>query len=249
MDFGNLSNKRAFITGSCEGIGFAIATLLVAMGCEVIIHDKSDEEKCRLAAHKIDPKGSLCREFVVGDLGRMEELNHIQSQLSNVDILVLNASTQSRIDFELLDKAIFDQEVNTNVWSSIALVQRVIPHMKDSKWGRIVTLGSVQEVKPHPKMAIYASMKAATSNLVKNLALQYASLGITVNNVAPGVVATARNIEALSNEEYAATMLQKIPIGSFAKPEDCAGIVAFLVSELGNYITGQTIYCDGGMSL
>jgi len=85
--------------------------------------------------------------------------------------------------------------------------------------------------------------------LVRNLALQYSRFGITINNVSPGVVATARNEEALKDSDYAAEILKKIPIGVFANPDDCAGIVAFLASNFGAYITGQTIYCDGGMSL
>ena len=245
----NLENNKAFVSGSCEGIGLSIAKLLSSLGCELILHDKDSEQKCVEALRKIDLTKKRKSSYVVGDFGSQSDLQHVISKLKGVDILVLNASTQVRVDFEAIEKEVFDTHANTNLWSSIALIQHVLPEMKAAKWGRIITIGSIQDLRPHPQMAVYACLKAATSNLVRNLALQYSRFGITINNVSPGVVATARNEEALKDSDYAAEILKKIPIGVFANPDDCAGIVAFLASNFGAYITGQTIYCDGGMNL
>ena len=121
--------------------------------------------------------------------------------------------------------------------------------MRANKWGRIITIGSVQEVKPHPDMLVYSATKAAQTNMVKSLALQLAKDGITVNNVAPGVINTDRNKEALSDETYAQEVLDTIPVRFFGNKEDCAGIVRLLCSQEGRYITGQSIYVDGGKSL
>ena len=121
--------------------------------------------------------------------------------------------------------------------------------MKQQHWGRIVTIGSVQEAKPHPDMLIYSASKAAQSNMVHSLSLQLAVDGITVNNVAPGVIYTDRNVEALSDPEYAKKVTASIPVGFYGEPEDCAGIVSLLCSEEGRYITGQNIYVDGGKSV
>jgi NAD(P)-dependent dehydrogenase (short-subunit alcohol dehydrogenase family) len=121
--------------------------------------------------------------------------------------------------------------------------------MKRSRWGRIITIGSVQEAKPHPDMLIYSASKAAQTNMMQSLSLQLARDGITVNNVAPGVIYTDRNVEALSNPEYAKKVTDSIPVGFYGEPQDCAGIVSLLCSDEGRYITGQSIYVDGGKSV
>ena len=131
----------------------------------------------------------------------------------------------------------------------MVLMQQYATHMKAQKWGRIVTVGSVQEAKPHPDMLVYSASKAAQTNMVQSLAAQLAADGITVNNVAPGVIATDRNAEALSEPTYAKAVAESIPMGYYGQPEDMAGIVALLCSEDGRYITGQSIYADGGKSL
>ena len=129
------------------------------------------------------------------------------------------------------------------------LIQAAVPHMKEAHWGRIVTVGSVQEAKPHPDMLIYAASKAAQTNMMHSLALQLARDGITVNNLVPGVIFTDRNVEALSDPAYAKRVTDGIPVGFYGEPEDCAGIVSLLCSEEGRYITGQSIYVDGGMGV
>ena len=121
--------------------------------------------------------------------------------------------------------------------------------MKETGWGRIVTVGSVQEKKPHPDMLIYSASKAAQTNMMQSLSLQLAKDGITVNNMVPGVIYTDRNVEALSDPQYAQTVRNSIPVGFYGAPQDCAGIVSLLCSEEGRYITGQSIYVDGGMSV
>ena len=121
--------------------------------------------------------------------------------------------------------------------------------MKEQKWGRIVTIGSVQEAKPHPDMLVYSASKAAQTKMAQSLALQLAEDGITVNNVAPGVIYTDRNVEALSDENYAKQVTDSIPVGFYGDPEDCVGMVRLLCSEEGRYITGQSIYVDGGQSI
>ena len=138
------------------------------------------------------------------------------------------------------------QQLNCNFASSLVLIQMLAPAMQEKKWGRIITIGSVQERKPHPNMLIYSASKAAQTNMVQSLSLQLAQDGITVNNIAPGVIYTDRNVEALSDAEYAKKVTATIPVGFYGEPEDCAGMVSLLCSEAGRYITGQSIYIDGG---
>ncbi|OYW21757.1 MAG: hypothetical protein B7Z43_09415 [Sphingomonas sp. 12-62-6] len=121
--------------------------------------------------------------------------------------------------------------------------------MRAKRWGRIVVIGSVQEAKPHPHMLAYAALKGAQENLVRNLALQLAADGVTVNNVAPGVIVTRRNQAPLADPEYARQVIERIPARAYGEPRDVAGAVLLLCSEAGRYITGATIPVDGGMHI
>ena len=179
----------------------------------------------------------------------MEQTSLLCEKVKNIDVLVLNASLQCRTSWqEITTKACYEQ-LNCNFVSGMMLIQAAVDNMKNKKWGRIVTIGSVQEAKPHPDMLIYSASKAAQTNMVKSLALQLAKDGITVNNVAPGVIYTDRNVDALSDPEYAKKVTDSIPVGFYGEPEDCAGIVSLLCSDEGRYITGQNIFVDGGKGI
>jgi NAD(P)-dependent dehydrogenase (short-subunit alcohol dehydrogenase family) len=121
--------------------------------------------------------------------------------------------------------------------------------MQRAKWGRILTIGSVQQARPHPEMLVYSATKAALANLVRSLAPQLARDGVTINNLAPGAIATGRNAEVLADEAYLRKVLAKIPLGYVGESHDCAGLAVILCSEAGRYITGQNVFVDGGMSL
>ena len=164
-------------------------------------------------------------------------------------MLVLNASVQCRNPWQNITEEECNRQLNCNFVSSLLLIQSVAEYMKERKWGRIVTVGSVQEAKPHPDMLVYSASKAAQTNMMQSLALQLASYGITVNNVAPGVIYTDRNLQVLSDPVYAKKVTDSIPVGFYGEPRDCAGIVSLLCSEEGRYITGQSIFVDGGKSV
>jgi NAD(P)-dependent dehydrogenase (short-subunit alcohol dehydrogenase family) len=129
------------------------------------------------------------------------------------------------------------------------MFQLAYPKMKAQGWGRLITVGSVQEPRPHPQMCAYAASKAAQENLVRNVARQVAREGITVNNLCPGVFATDRNAAALGNPVYAEKVMNAIPMHDYARPEDAAGAALLLASDAGRYITGATITVDGGLGL
>jgi len=121
--------------------------------------------------------------------------------------------------------------------------------MVNRKWGRILAIGSVQQVKPHPMTLVYAATKAAQMNMVRSLAKQYAVHGITINNLAPGFIATDRNAEKMADKEYMAQVRTRIPSETIGESEDCVGAVLLLCSEAGRYITGINLIVDGGMHL
>ena len=240
--------KTAFITGSSRGIGSAVARKLAQDGFHVILHAARSIEKAEALRQQILQAGGSA-QILQSDLTDLEQTQKLISQLGNIDVLVLNASIQFRTPWQEIDIPACQAQLNCNFVSSMLLIQHVVPHMKQTGWGRIITIGSVQEAKPHPDMLVYSASKAAQTNMMRSLSLQLATDGITVNNVAPGVIETDRNAEALADPEYAKKVRNSIPTGFFGQPEDCAGMVSFLCSEQGRYITGQSIYIDGGKSI
>lgn len=236
------------VTGSSRGIGKAIALSLAKEGYEVIVHCAGNLTKAEETKNEIEKAGG--NSIVLqADLCNVESVKRLAQEMGNIDALVLNASLQIRKKWLEIPLEECYAQLNCNFVASMLLIQAAVPYMKQQKWGRIVTIGSVQEAKPHPDMLVYSASKAAQTKMVHSLSLQLASDGITVNNVAPGVIYTDRNVEALSDETYAKQVMESIPVGYYGMPQDCAGIVSLLCSELGRYITGQSIYVDGGKSV
>ena len=247
MDY-SLYEKKALVTGSSRGIGSAIALELARGGADVIVHCSKPGAKADNIADQIKSMGRKS-EVIVADLTNPEKTIELAERAAGVDILVLNASMQIRKPWQEITVSEYIMQTNCNYLSSLLLMQRLSVPMQKKKWGRIVAIGSVQERKPHPQMLVYSSSKCAQTGLVQSLAVQLAKDGITVNTVAPGVIYTDRNIEALSNPEYAKQVTDSIPAGFYGQKEDIAGTVRLLCSDFGRYITGQNIFIDGGKSL
>ncbi len=239
----DLTGKKALVTGSTQGIGKAIAGCLALHGAQVFVHGAQSLEKCRRAAAEVG--GAIA----LADLAQEDCAKRLYGQTGNVDILILNASVQYRKAWREITAEEFDRQVRVNFKSSLELIQTYAPSMREQNWGRIVTVGSVQQYKPHKEMAVYAATKAAQMNLVMNLAKQLAPQGITVNNLSPGVIATPRNEEALADREYRKSVLEGIPVGYAGTPGDCAGAALLLCSDAARYITGIDLIVDGGMRL
>lgn len=244
----SMNQKRALITGSSRGIGRAIAIQLAKDGYEVIVHCAGNVAKAEETKEIIERQGGNAI-VMQAELCNTDSVKQLAETMGNIDVLVLNASLQIRRSWIEISLEECYQQLNCNFIASMMLIQAVVPHMKEQKWGRIVTIGSVQEAKPHPDMLIYSASKAAQTNMVQSLSLQLAKDGITVNNMAPGVIYTDRNKEVLADRDYAQKVMDSIPVGFYGEPEDCASIVSLLCSEQGRYITGQSIYVDGGKSV
>ena len=240
--------KTALVTGSSRGIGRAIAIRLAKDGYKVLVHGACNREKADETKKIIEENGGVA-EVIIADLTDLSSTKEHCQKMGDIDVLVLNASLQYRTPWQEITLDACYEQLNCNFVSSMLLIQAVADNMKKNKWGRIITIGSVQEAKPHPDMLVYAASKAAQTNMVQSLSLQLAKDGITVNNVAPGVIYTDRNVEALSDPEYAKKVASTIPVGFYGEPEDCAGIVSLLCSEEGRYITGQNLFVDGGKSI
>jgi NAD(P)-dependent dehydrogenase (short-subunit alcohol dehydrogenase family) len=248
----SLQGKTALVTGSSRGIGRAIIIGLAELGANVVVHGV----RAGTAAEEVlTAVRALGREatFVAGDLsqagGGHRCAEAVLAAVGSVDIVVLNASIQIKKDWMEQSSEEVESQMRTNFVASFEMLQRFVPSMQSKGWGRVLTVGSVQQAKPHPMMLPYAASKCAQMSLVTSLARDLGPSGITVNNLAPGVIQTDRNVEALADEDYAELVKSKIPAQSFGEAQDCAGVAQLLCSDAGRYITGQNIYADGGMSL
>lgn len=240
--------KKALITGASRGIGRAIAKRLSKDGFEVFINYVGSDEEADKTRLGIEKNGGKCT-LVKADLRLADCAEKCYGITGDIDVLVLNASIQHRNKWSNITLEEFETQINCNFRSAFLLIQKYAPYMEKNRWGRIVTIGSVQERKPHPDMLVYSSSKAALTLMAQSLALQLADSGVTVNSVAPGVIYTDRNTEALSDKVYAEQVKSKIPMSYWGEPDDCAGIVSFLCSEEARYVTGQNIFVDGGMGI
>lgn len=240
----DLTGKKALITGSTQGIGLAVAKCLAEYGAKVYINGANGYEKCENVAKTIPNS-----EIAFQDLSVADCADKLYNITGDVDILILNASIQYRTAWNEISSEEFDRQMKVNFKSSMELVQKYAGGMQKNKWGRIVTIGSVQQYKPHKDMLVYAATKAAQMSMVQNLAKQFAPYGITVNNIAPGVILTPRNETALADDIYSKQVINGIPCGYVGESKDCAGGVLLLCSEAGRYITGTDLVIDGGMHL
>ena len=248
----DLKGKTALVTGSSQGIGRSVALLLAEHGARVIINWRSNDEVAARTMADLDAmnasyltwKYDLSSDTVREDFEKFMKDNGVK-----VDILVVNASVQVRNSWENITAEEFDTQMHTNLRASLSLIQACVPGMREKHWGRIVTVGSVQQYRPNTAMAVYAASKAGQRNLVMTLSVQLAADGITINNVAPGVVDTIRNVKVLSDPAYKAKILRSIPVGFAASPDDIAPAIILLCSDEGKYITGVDLPIDGGMSI
>ncbi|MBQ2940874.1 MAG: SDR family oxidoreductase [Clostridia bacterium] len=240
----NLEGKKALVTGSTQGIGLAIAKTLSEYGATVFIHCGSSEEKAKNISSEIKNSYPVCVNLLEEDAAEK-----LYAATGDVDIVILNASVQIKKKWDEITEEDMYKQFDINVKSTFQLIQKYVPKMKENSWGRIITVGSVQQYKPHKEMAFYAATKSANMNIVTNLASQLAPFGITVNNIAPGVIATPRNEDALNDDKYRDIVLSKIPAGYAGESYDIAGGALLLSSDAGRYITGTDLIIDGGMHL
>jgi NAD(P)-dependent dehydrogenase (short-subunit alcohol dehydrogenase family) len=248
----SLAGRRALVTGASRGIGRAIAIGLAETGADVIVHYFSDREAAAATAEAVSAARRsadvVAADLTVPGAGRaLGEL--VRDRFGPVDIVVLNATTSGRRRFVELTEGEVAAEVQSGFASKIEMLQVLVPPMAERGWGRVVAIGSVQQVRQNPAVAVYAAMKSATANLVENLARQYGPSGVTFNTVAPGLIQTDSTSLKISNPDTLAATLEEIPLRSVGQPDDCVGAVLLLCSDAGRYITGVTLFVDGGMHL
>jgi NAD(P)-dependent dehydrogenase (short-subunit alcohol dehydrogenase family) len=247
-----LDGRAALITGAGRGIGLGIAHALASTGCAVAIQD-IDHDVARDEARKIEQAGGRAMALGgdIADLALPARLvREALAGLGSLHVLINNAAIQSTIHWTEQSAADMEAQHRTNVIVPILLCQQAAPHFKAQRWGRIINIGSIQQLKGNPKMLAYSLTKSALHTMTQALARDLAPDGITVNLLAPGYFDTWRNrFDWSSPQDMAEKGKQYIPLGRIGQPQDCAGAALLLCSNAGSYITGQTIYVDGGLSV
>jgi NAD(P)-dependent dehydrogenase (short-subunit alcohol dehydrogenase family) len=249
----DLTGRRALVTGSSRGIGRAIALALAEHGAAVAFHCIGREAEAREAMTQVVESGGRAT-VVRGDIAREGGSRAIAEAAARdlggaLDIVVANASIEIRQPWEESAWETGRRQFEANMLGALELIQATAPAMVERGWGRVVTIGSVQQVRPHPQLVVYAALKSALVNMVRNLALQLSRTGVTVNNLAPGAILTDRNAGVLSDPKYREWAESRIPMGFVGEPPDCSGAALLLCSDAGRYITGIDLLVDGGMHL
>lgn len=244
----NFSGKTAIVTGSGRGIGRVIALSLAESGANVVLCSRTKAEIDAVAG-EISGKGGKVLA-VATDLTIHEQLENLVDatikEFGRIDILVNNAARSFLRSLLDLREDGWDKCFNTNVRAVWLLSRLVARKMMEQKGGKIINITTVGADKAELGMAAYGCSKAALKHLTRCMAKEWAQLGINVNAVAPGFTRTDFSRPIWSNPEMETLIARTIPKGKIGEPEDVVGAVLFLASGAADYITGDTIYVDGG---
>ena len=248
---GRLAGKVAIVTGSGSGIGKAIAIRLASEGATVVVDYRNRPEQAMDTKTKAEAAGGKAIT-VQSDVTKMADTQNIVDQaylqLGRCDILVNNAGIEKRADFWDVTEQDYDAVLNVNLKGAFFLTQFFVRRLRDAKLpGRIINISSVHEDIAFPHFSTYCASKGGIRMLMRNLAVELGPLGITVNNIAPGAIATPINKALLEDKPKLDALLANIPLGRLGTPEDVAGLAAFLASDEAAYITGSTYVIDGGL--
>ena len=240
----DLTGKTAFVTGSTRGIGHAIARTLHAAGAKVAVVGR-DQARAESVAAELGERAA----GVACDVAQADQVEAAiaaaERALGPIDILVNNAGlTRDNILLRLTD-ADWNAVLDANLKGAFHTTRAVIKGMMKRRAGRIVNITSIVGLTGNKGQANYAASKAGLIGFTKSVAKEYASRGVLANCVAPGFIET--DMTAALPDEARATLLQDIALGRLGRPEDVAGAVLFLASDLAGYITGQVLVVDGGM--
>ncbi|PWU01297.1 MAG: sugar dehydrogenase [Terriglobia bacterium] len=255
-----LDGKNVLITGASSGIGQAIAVRFAEDGANVAINyrsgaEQADATRARVrAAHAAVGNGGRRSMIVQADVSDPQQVQamfaRVLEEFGRLDVLVNNAGIQKVAASHEIDPADFDRVLNVNVRGPFLCAQEAIRHFLSRPGGGVIlNNSSVHETIPKPKYLPYSVSKGGLENLTRTLALEYAGRGIRVNAVGPGAVVTPINRAWIDNPQARAEVESHIPMGRAACPEEIASVFAFLASDDASYITGQTIYACGGLTL
>jgi len=258
MDLG-LKDKRALVTGSTGGLGYATALLLAREGCRVAINGR-DEGKVKSAVEKVNRETSAQAIGFAGDVSDASVAEKLIQQtveaFGGLDILITNTAGPIPGSIDSLDEAAWQRGIDLSLMSHVRLIKAALPYLRQSNHASVLTFTSYSVKQPIQNLLISNSVRAATAGLTKSLALELGKDGIRFNSILPGWTMTERVKELMAFraknnnttvEEETAKQTAEIPLGRMAQPEEFANAAVFLVSPAASYITGALLNVDGGI--
>ena len=253
-----LQCKVAAITGASQGIGLAIAQKFAAEGADISFCYRSNKAGADEVVASIQNLGRKCAPFRY-DVGNVQQgqkfIADTVAQFGAIDILVNNAGLERRADFWDATETDYDAVLNVNLKGVFFITQAFVRHRMASApgannkpGGKIINISSVHEELPFPHFASYCASKGGVKMLTRNLSIELAPLGITINSIAPGAIETPINRNLLNDPAKLNSLLQNIPLKRLGTPDEVANLALFLASSDSDYATGTTFFLDGGLT-
>ena len=246
----DLSGKRALITGSSQGIGFALARGMAAAGAEIVLNGR-DMEKLGTAAKTLRAEGATVYTLafdVTDHMGVRAAVDMFEAESGAIDILVNNAGMQHRAPLEDFPAEAFERLLQTNIASVFHVGQACARHMIKRGAGKIVNICSVQTALARPSIAPYTATKGAVANLTKGMATDWAKHGLQCNGLAPGYFDTPLNKALVDDPTFSAWLAARTPAGRWGNVEELVGTCIFLSSAASSFVNGTTVFVDGGIT-
>lgn len=247
----NLSGRVALVTGASQGIGKATALTLARLGAKVGAAARNIQKLDELSETAKNENLSLLP--IPMDITKNEEIEHGMTMLihtfGRLDILVCSAGISKPIESQSLTEKDWDETLDTNLKGAFFTAKSASSYMEKERWGRIVFLTSILSGgigTGLPQEAHYGASKGGIVGMTASMAIEFAPLGILVNSVGPGYIKTDMTKAVEENPQRFQNVIQRIPLKRFGEPQEIANVIAFLVSEENSYMTGTTVYVDGG---
>jgi len=249
-DLFSLKGCTALITGGSRGIGFGLAQGLGKAGAEIIINGRN--EPALEAAVKTLQQQDIQADFKIFDVCDHEAvasaINQIESTGRRIDILVNNAGMQHRQALHEFEYDKFEQIISTNLTSVFSVSQAVARYMIKRQKGKIINIASVMSLLARPSVAPYTATKGAVSNLTKGMAADWGPLGLNCNAIAPGYFRTELNKALTEDQLFSEWLIKRTPAGRWGDVDELVGAAVFLASRASDFVNGQTIFVDGGIT-
>lgn len=246
----SLAGRRALVTGSSQGIGFALARGLAQAGAELVLNGR-DAGKLAAAAATLREEGATLHSLpfdVTDHEASRAAIDGFEAGTGAIDILVNNAGMQHRAPLEDFPAEAFERLLQTNIASVFHVGQAVARHMIGRGAGKIINIASVQTALARPGIAPYTATKGAVGNLTKGMATDWARHGLQCNAIAPGYFDTPLNAALVADPEFSAWLEKRTPAGRWGNVEELVGGCVFLASDASSFVNGHTLYIDGGIT-